>query len=94
MTTLINPMDETQRERTQPAARIQTFEGAKVGLLDISKPGGSVFFDRLERLLVEHHDVASVVRETKPTFAKPAPESTLRSLVNSECDAVIIALAD
>ena len=89
--TLVNPCDERRLSST-PAPRLQTLHGKTVGLLDISKPGGSIFLDRLGRLLTERHGVARVVRVTKPTFTKPAPEAMLEQL--RTVDAVVEALAD
>ena len=93
-TILVNPLDETVRVQGAPARRLDTLQGKTIGLLDISKPGGSVFLDHLERLLKEHHGVAHVVRATKPTFTKPAPPAVIEQLIAARCDAVIEALAD
>ena len=65
---------------------------ATAGLLDISKPGGSALFDRLS-LTLKARGVACVRRYTKPTFSRPCP-SKLRAKIASECDAVVLALAD
>jgi hypothetical protein len=62
-----------------------------VGLLDISKPRGNVFLDRIAELL-EARGVR-VERFAKPTFTKPAPVD-LRHEIASQCDVVIEALAD
>tara|TARA_B100000678_G_scaffold176314_1_gene147032 strand:- start:515 stop:709 length:195 start_codon:yes stop_codon:yes gene_type:complete len=62
-----------------------------VGLLDISKPRGDIFLDRLEERLDSLG--AQVERYAKPTFTKPAPVD-LRREIASTCDAVIEALAD
>ena len=67
------------------------FDGAIVGLLDISKPRGSVFLDRLETLLTARG--LKVERFAKPTFTKPAP-ADLRHEIAAQCDMVIEALAD
>jgi hypothetical protein len=67
-------------------------EGKTLALLDISKPGGSMFLDRLEHLLVADYGVAEVVRVTKPTYTKPAPIEVLEGL--RFVDGVIEALAD
>ena len=92
MTTLVSPLDE-RAERTQaPAPRLERLEGKTLALLDISKPGGSHFLDRLEELLTERYGVARIVRETKPTYTKPAPASLLEKL--AFVDGVIEALAD
>ena len=89
--TLVNPCDERNLSaRTAP--RLKGLTGKAVALLDISKPGGSIFLDRIERLLVERHGVGRVLRESKPTYTKPAPGPLLEKL--REIDAVIEALAD
>ncbi len=62
-----------------------------IALLDIRKPRGDVFLDELETLLRERG--LAVLRETKPTFTKPAP-ADLRREIADRCDAVIEALAD
>ena len=93
-TILVNPLDETVRVQGNPAPRLDTLSGKTIGLLDISKPGGSVFLDHLERLLKDRHGVARVVRAAKPTFTKPAPAAVIEQLIAAGCDAVIEALAD
>lgn len=74
-----------------PAPRPSSLEGRTVGLLDISKPRGDVFLDRIEQRLIDSG--ATVKRFRKPTFAKPAPVD-LRHEIATTCDAVIEALAD
>jgi len=91
-TKLINPMNETPVRASKPPARLRSLQGKTVGLLDISKPGGNLFLDRLERLLKERLQVTNVVRVTKPTFAKPAPRGIIEKL--RAVDAVVEALAD
>lgn len=91
MTVLIDPTSEIGTVERHLSARLETLEGVTVGLLDISKPRGNVFLDRLEVLLAERG--ASVRRYVKPTFAKPAPID-LRAQIAEECGAVIEALAD
>jgi hypothetical protein len=92
MTILVNPLDEHASGTRTPAPRLETLAGRTIGLLDISKPGGSVFLDRLERILMERHGVAEVVRVAKPTYTKPAPAEVLEGL--RFVDGVIEALAD
>jgi hypothetical protein len=93
-TILVNPLDETPRMKRDAAPRLSTLEGASIGLLDISKPGGRVFLDYLEREFKERYGVARIIRETKPTFTKPAPADTLEKLIGDGAQAVIEALAD
>jgi len=90
--TLVNPLNEIAPEAAAPAPRLESLEGRTIALLDISKPGGNVFLDRVEVLLKERYGVASVIREMKPTFAKPAPDAVIERIRGA--DAVIEALAD
>jgi hypothetical protein len=87
-------MNENLSAERQRAPRLDTLSGKTIGLLDISKPGGSVFLDTLERLLRERFDVQEIVRATKPTFSKLAPDEVIDRLTGNGCAAVIEALAD
>ena len=91
---LVNPLDETPHIFSKPASRLSSLTGKTIGLLDISKSGGSVFLDHLENLLKQRFGVAQVVRVMKPTFTKPAPDAVIGKLLDAKCDAVIEALAD
>ena len=91
MTTLLDPTNETRPPQRELATRPESLAGLTVGLLDISKPRGDVFLDRVESHLGELG--ATVRRFRKPTFTKPAP-ADLRHEISSSCDAVIEALAD
>ena len=90
MTTILDPTDEREPVGRQRSRRPEQVSGT-VGLLDISKPRGDLFLDRLEERLRESG--ATVLRFRKPTFTKPAPVD-LRQEIASRCDAVIEALAD
>ncbi len=92
MPTLVNPLDERSREAQPAAPRLDTLEGKTLALLDISKPKGKEFLDRLQLLLEGRYGVAKIVRETKPTYTKPAPGALLEKL--AFVDGVIEALAD
>ena len=93
-TILVNPFAENVTEAGVAAQRLTTLAGKTIGMLDISKPGGNVFLDRLESLLKERFGAGNVLRFTKPTFTKPAPDVLIRQIEASGCDAVIEALAD
>lgn len=90
--TLVNPMNETAAHAVAPPPRLKTLTGKSIGLLDISKSGGSFFLDRLEKILRERYAVAQVTRSRKPTFTKVAPDPLIEQLRKS--DAVVEALAD
>jgi hypothetical protein len=91
VTVLLDPTSEQRRAERELLARPASVEGLTVGLLDISKPRGDVFLDRIEQRLVERG--AKVNRYRKPTFTKPAPVD-LRHKIATECHVVIEALAD
>lgn len=88
---LLDPTAESAPIARQGASRLAAIEGRTVGLLDISKPRGDVFLDRLADLLTARN--VTVRRYLKPTHARPAPVD-LRSQIAGECDAVVEALAD
>ena len=90
-TVILDPTGERAPVERQRLERPASLSDLRVGLLDISKPRGNVFLDRLEERLVEHG--AKVQRYRKPTFTKPAPVD-LRHEISVTCDVVIEALAD
>jgi hypothetical protein len=90
--TLVNPMNETVVKAATPPPRLASLEGKRIGLLDISKPGGSIFLDRLEKILRETYRAGEIIRAVKPTFSKNAPDPVIEQL--RPCDAVVEALAD
>jgi hypothetical protein len=89
--TLLDPTSERTPSTRARAARPGSLLGQHVALLDISKPRGSVFLDRLQELLEARG--LQVSRFSKPTFTKPAPVD-LRHEIAAKCDVVIEALAD
>lgn len=88
---LLDPTGEHAPATRARATRPSSLRGLTVGLLDISKPRGDVFLDRLEELIAARG--ANVVRFRKPTFTKPAPLD-LRHEIATKCDIVVEALAD
>ena len=88
---LLDPTSERESSTRPLAKRPASLEGKTVGLLDISKPRGNVFLDRIQERLAERG--VAVERFSKPTFTKPAP-ADLRREIETKCDVVIEALAD
>jgi hypothetical protein len=88
----LDPTDSVAVPR-QTAPRPASLDGKVITLLDISKAKGDHLLDRLEALLRERTAPRAIVRQKKPTFARPAPEELRRRIVN-ETDVVIEALAD
>ncbi len=87
----LDPTNERETITRTLAERPADLEGKVVGLLDIIKPRGDVFLDRLETLLNERG--LRTIRFRKPTFTKVAPVD-LRHEIASKCDVVVEALAD
>jgi hypothetical protein len=88
---VLDPTGERTVETRERLVRPSSLDGKTVGLLDISKPRGNIFLDRLEERLTEMG--VRVERFAKPTFTKPAPID-LRHEIATQCDLVIEALAD
>ena len=88
---VLDPTNETSLATKERLPRPASLEGLALGLLDISKPRGDVFLDRLEARFTERG--AKVTRYRKPTFTKPAPIDVRRQIAE-ECAAVVEALAD
>ncbi len=88
---LLDPTHEASSAKRERLPRPDSLRGQTVGLLDISKWGGSFFLDTIEQKLSEAG--AKVIRYAKPTFTRVAPID-LRQLIASQCTLVIEALAD
>ena len=91
MTNLLDPTSEQKSSKRLPLMRLNNLQKKTVGLLDISKPKGDVFLDRIAHRLIEKG--IGVRRFSKPTFTRVAPIELKNEIVGS-CDAVIEALAD
>ena len=80
---------------TSLATEADAAEGGRVtvGLLDISKPGGSVLLDELEKKLRADCPSLRCVRYRKPTFSRPMPPN-LAAQMASQCRVAVAALAD
>ncbi len=88
---LLDPTAERTPPRRQRLARPESLDGLTIGILDISKPRGDVFLDRLaDRLATEG---LTVKRYAKPTFTRPAPVALAQEIA-ADCDVVIEGLAD
>jgi hypothetical protein len=88
---LLDPTGERELAVRTRLPRLASLEGVAVGLLDISKPRGDRFLERIAERLAARG--ARVVRYRKPTFTKPAPLD-LRQAIAVQCGAVVEALAD
>ena len=90
-TMLLDPTAEISAATRPRITRPIDLKGLTVGLLDISKPRGDVFLDKVEELL-NALDV-KVQRFMKPTFARVAP-TELKQDIAAQVDLVVEGLAD
>ena len=88
---LLDPTAEREPLRRERAPRPTSLDGLTVGLLDISKPRGDGFLDRLEELLTARG--LRVARFRKPTYAKVMP-APLGDEIAGRCNLLVEALAD
>jgi hypothetical protein len=88
---LLDPTGERALAVRARLPRLASLAGVTVGLLDIAKPRGDRFLDRVQARLEAAG--AHVRRYRKPTFTKPAPVD-LRQEIATQCGAVVEALAD
>ena len=91
MSVLLDPTSERNPTLRARLARPDSLDGLTIGLLDISKPRGDVFLDRLEERLSERG--LAVKRYMKPTNARPAP-LPLQQQIATEVNLVIEGLSD
>ncbi len=90
-TIMLDPTSEQEPARRQLLPRPESLDGLTVGLLDISKPRGDIFLDRLDAMLSEKG--ITVKRYSKPTFTRVAP-AELKQQIADEVDIVVEGLAD
>jgi hypothetical protein len=88
---LLDPTAETSPVQQPRIARPATLKGVPIALLDINKPRGNEFLDRLEERLAERG--LAVKRYAKPRFSQIAPPE-LKQQISAECGVVVEALAD
>lgn len=91
MTVLLDPTSERSPTIRPRLPRPDRIEGLTIGLLDIAKPRGDVFLDRLDERLRERG--IAVRRYKKPTNTRPAPVP-LQQQIATEVNLVIEGLSD
>ena len=88
---VLDPTAERAPVQRARLARPASLEGKVVGLLDISKPRGNVFLDRIEEQLAAMG--IAVKRYNKPTFTRIA-STELKQQMAAEVDLLVEGLAD
>jgi len=90
---IINPAGEQLRTQLEPAQRLPSLAGKKIGIVDNTKHMAAAFLGELERLLRANYGVADFEHYRKPHASVPIPPDVVRRLVSS-CDALIHGVAD
>jgi hypothetical protein len=90
-TILLDPTAENAPAQRPRLPRPDNLHNTVVGLLDISKPRGNIFLDRIEEQLTALG--IEVKRYSKPTFTRPAP-TELKQRIAAEVDLLVEGLAD
>jgi len=88
---LLDPTAEIEPVVRARLTRPSSLDGLTIGLLDIAKPRGDEFLDRIDELLRERGH--RVERFRKPAFSAVAP-AAVKQAIQSRCQIVIEALAD
>ena len=91
----IEVLDPTHEESAAPfeqASRLDSLEGATIGIISNGKQGTRRFFDALARELIDNHGAADVVRVTKSNYSAPADPDTLDRA--KEWNALVAGIGD
>ena len=91
MTVLLDPTSERRPTLRPRLSRPEKLDGLTIGLLDIAKPRGDVFLDRLEERINERG--IATRRYRKPTNTRTAPVP-LQQQIATEVNLVIEGLSD
>jgi hypothetical protein len=91
---LLNPTGRSVEVETPLAPRrFKDLNGKTIGLLHSTKHNSDRVLDGLAELLEERWTIKKVVRERKPTFARPVPAQQARALAE-QVDIVITGIGD
>ncbi len=88
-----DPRGTVTAEPREPAARLTTLEGVRIGVLDNAKWNASKLLRHVVSGLEADLTLAGVNLYTKPSFSRPA-EADLLDRIAAENDAVITAIGD
>ena len=86
-----DPTAETGSQRRPRVAPPPTLDGLTVALLDIGKPRGSEYIDRLQERLAGRGIMSK--RYRKPTNTRVAPVELMQQIA-TEAQVAVIALSD
>jgi len=89
---VLDPRGEVDADAQPVTDRLETVEGATLGLLDNSKANADVFLDEVATVLTTEYGVADTVSVRKDK--SPVPADGLADTLASSCDAVVNAYGD
>ncbi len=91
---LLNPTGiSAESESSLAQRRVRDLDGKTIGLLHSTKHNSDRVLDGIAELLEERWAVKKVIRERKPTFARPVPADQAKALAD-QVDVVITGIGD
>src|ERR1700753_2470923 len=89
----IDPSGSGVAITSEPATRLETLEGAHLGLLDNGKTNADKFLTMVGEILTERYGVAEVTMYRKDALSKPAPIEVIEALAE-EADFGVTGIGD
>lgn len=89
----LDPRQGPSRGAVEPARRLPTLDGKRVGILWNNRPGGDKVLKELARLLQERHEISDVYFTKKPFIGNEAPDDVLEEVL-AHADAAIVGVGD
>jgi hypothetical protein len=90
---LYDPRGEVHAEHREPARRVGSLEGLRVGVLDNTKWNGWKLLERTMTILSEDNRFASVTRYKKESFSSVADDALLARIA-AENDIALTGIGD
>jgi hypothetical protein len=89
---VLDPTAEVDASLADNMARLDSFQGRTIGLLDNGKIRVHELLNHMEDMFVSQHGVARVLRFKKPDASRPAPAEVVADM--KQCDAIVSAVGD
>lgn len=89
---VLDPRGEVEHQSLPIAGRLDSLEGATVGLLDNSKSNADIFLKAIGEHLQSEYGVEEMVFRRKDK--SPIPADSIADQLHSQCDAVVNAYGD
>lgn len=89
---ILDPVGETRASRELIAHRLDTLEGATIGLLDNCKTNADIFLEEVGQILRDEYGVEEVIGRRKSKSAIPAGELVIH--LAEQTDAIVNAYGD